>query len=62
MLASEFLGLLFTWPKCYTECYLFQMILQFVSPNCYAHIYSEKLVHLPHCYFVNDYKQVCLHA
>lgn len=32
--------------------------LQFVSPMCYAHIYSEKLVHLPHCYFVNDYKQV----
>jgi protein O-GlcNAc transferase len=35
---------------------------EFVSPSCYAHIYSEKLVHLPHCYFVNDYKQVCLHA
>lgn len=34
------------------------MILQFVSPTCYSHIYSEKLVHLPHCYFVNDYKQV----
>lgn len=31
---------------------------QFVSPLRYAHIYSEKLVHLPHCYFVNDYKQV----
>ncbi|XP_017622978.1 probable UDP-N-acetylglucosamine--peptide N-acetylglucosaminyltransferase SEC [Gossypium arboreum] len=30
---------------------------EFVSPLCYAHIYSEKLVHLPHCYFVNDYKQ-----
>ncbi|GJN21085.1 hypothetical protein PR202_gb08533 [Eleusine coracana subsp. coracana] len=30
---------------------------EFVSPTCYAHIYSEKLVHLPHCYFVNDYKQ-----
>ncbi|OEL18475.1 putative UDP-N-acetylglucosamine--peptide N-acetylglucosaminyltransferase SEC [Dichanthelium oligosanthes] len=30
---------------------------EFVSPSCYAHIYSEKLVHLPHCYFVNDYKQ-----
>jgi predicted O-linked N-acetylglucosamine transferase (SPINDLY family) len=38
------------------------MVLQFVSPSSYAHIYSEKLVHLPHCYFVNDYKQVCLHA
>ena len=38
------------------------MVLQFVSPSCYAHIYSEKLVHLPHCYFVNDYRQVCLHA
>ena len=37
------------------------MILQFVSPSCYAHIYSEKLVHLPHCYFVNDYKQVHIH-
>lgn len=31
---------------------------QFVSPLRYAHIYSEKIVHLPHCYFVNDYKQV----
>lgn len=30
---------------------------EFVSPLCYAHVYSEKLVHLPHCYFVNDYKQ-----
>ncbi|KAG5614239.1 hypothetical protein H5410_014063 [Solanum commersonii] len=30
---------------------------EFVSPMKYAHIYSEKLVHLPHCYFVNDYKQ-----
>ncbi|XP_044499771.1 probable UDP-N-acetylglucosamine--peptide N-acetylglucosaminyltransferase SEC [Mangifera indica] len=30
---------------------------EFVSPLHYAHIYSEKLVHLPHCYFVNDYKQ-----
>ncbi|KAJ3675751.1 hypothetical protein LUZ60_004793 [Juncus effusus] len=29
---------------------------EFVSPLRYAHIYSEKLVHLPHCYFVNDYK------
>ncbi|PQQ14894.1 putative UDP-N-acetylglucosamine--peptide N-acetylglucosaminyltransferase SEC [Prunus yedoensis var. nudiflora] len=30
-------------------------------PVCFtstlSHIYSEKLVHLPHCYFVNDYKQ-----
>ncbi|KAJ7978209.1 Tetratricopeptide repeat (TPR)-like superfamily protein [Quillaja saponaria] len=30
---------------------------EFVSPLHYSHIYSEKLVHLPHCYFVNDYKQ-----
>ncbi|CAN1729688.1 Probable UDP-N-acetylglucosamine--peptide N-acetylglucosaminyltransferase SEC [Linum perenne] len=30
---------------------------EFVSPLQYARIYSEKLVHLPHCYFVNDYKQ-----
>ncbi|XP_016465675.2 putative UDP-N-acetylglucosamine--peptide N-acetylglucosaminyltransferase SEC [Nicotiana tabacum] len=30
---------------------------EFVSPTRYSHIYSEKLVHLPHCYFVNDYKQ-----
>ncbi|VFQ64601.1 unnamed protein product [Cuscuta campestris] len=30
---------------------------EFVSPTQYSHIYSEKLVHLPHCYFVNDYKQ-----
>ncbi|CAN8269855.1 unnamed protein product [Cochlearia groenlandica] len=30
---------------------------EFVSPLRNAHIYSEKLVHLPHCYFVNDYKQ-----
>ncbi|XP_055804796.1 probable UDP-N-acetylglucosamine--peptide N-acetylglucosaminyltransferase SEC [Solanum dulcamara] len=29
---------------------------EFVSPMRYSHIYSEKLVHLPHCYFVNDYK------
>ncbi|KAH0635088.1 hypothetical protein KY284_037874 [Solanum tuberosum] len=29
---------------------------EFVSPMNYAH-YSEKLVHLPHCYFVSDYKQ-----
>ncbi|TVU36056.1 hypothetical protein EJB05_17967 [Eragrostis curvula] len=28
-----------------------------VSPLEYSHIYSENLVHLPHCYFVNDYKQ-----
>ncbi|KAI3971963.1 hypothetical protein MKX01_030164 [Papaver californicum] len=31
---------------------------EFVSPTGYSHIYSEKLVHLPHCYFVNDYKPV----
>uniref|UniRef100_A0A0E0FXJ1 protein O-GlcNAc transferase n=1 Tax=Oryza nivara TaxID=4536 RepID=A0A0E0FXJ1_ORYNI len=30
---------------------------EFVSPLKFSHIYSEKLVHLPHCYFVNDYKQ-----
>ncbi|KAG8649817.1 probable UDP-N-acetylglucosamine--peptide N-acetylglucosaminyltransferase SEC [Manihot esculenta] len=30
---------------------------EFVSPIRYSHIYSEKLVHMPHCYFVNDYKQ-----
>nr|XP_024378195.1 probable UDP-N-acetylglucosamine--peptide N-acetylglucosaminyltransferase SEC isoform X2 [Physcomitrium patens]PNR52544.1 hypothetical protein PHYPA_008918 [Physcomitrium patens] len=30
---------------------------ELVSPHEYAHIYSEKIVHLPHCYFVNDYKQ-----
>ncbi|KAJ4845650.1 hypothetical protein Tsubulata_036225 [Turnera subulata] len=30
---------------------------EFVSPSHFSHIYSEKLVHLPHCYFVNDYKQ-----
>ncbi|CAH9125216.1 unnamed protein product [Cuscuta epithymum] len=30
---------------------------EFVSPTKYSNIYSEKLVHLPHCYFVNDYKQ-----
>jgi protein O-GlcNAc transferase len=36
-------------------------LLQFVSPLQYAHIYSEKIVHLPHCYFVNDYKQVCFY-
>ncbi|MED6156209.1 hypothetical protein PIB30_012485 [Stylosanthes scabra] len=30
---------------------------EFVSPLSSAHIYSEKLVHLPHSYFVNDYKQ-----
>ncbi|KAJ7526666.1 hypothetical protein O6H91_16G018000 [Diphasiastrum complanatum] len=30
---------------------------ELVSPSKYAHIYAEKLVHLPHCYFVNDYKQ-----
>ncbi|XP_024526762.1 probable UDP-N-acetylglucosamine--peptide N-acetylglucosaminyltransferase SEC [Selaginella moellendorffii] len=30
---------------------------ELVCPNEFAHIYSEKLVHLPHCYFVNDYKQ-----
>ncbi|MFS7903298.1 putative protein O-GlcNAc transferase [Helianthus anomalus] len=28
---------------------------EFVSPLKYSHIYSEKLVHVPHCYFVNDY-------
>ncbi|KAG5588652.1 hypothetical protein H5410_049086 [Solanum commersonii] len=31
---------------------------EFVSPMKYAHFYSEKLLHLPHCYFVNDYKQI----
>ncbi|GJY28313.1 probable UDP-N-acetylglucosamine--peptide N-acetylglucosaminyltransferase SEC [Tanacetum coccineum] len=30
---------------------------EFVSPTRFAHMYSEKLVHLPHCYFVNVYKQ-----
>jgi predicted O-linked N-acetylglucosamine transferase (SPINDLY family) len=30
---------------------------ELVSPLKFSHIYSEKLVHLPHCYFVNDYKQ-----
>jgi len=30
---------------------------EFVSPMRFAHIYSEKIVHMPHCYFVNDYKQ-----
>ncbi|XP_050221942.1 probable UDP-N-acetylglucosamine--peptide N-acetylglucosaminyltransferase SEC [Mercurialis annua] len=30
---------------------------EFVSPTRYSHIYSEKLIHMPHCYFVNDYKQ-----
>ncbi|KAF3624930.1 putative UDP-N-acetylglucosamine--peptide N-acetylglucosaminyltransferase SEC [Capsicum annuum] len=30
---------------------------EFVSPLKYTHFYSEKLVHLPHCYFVHDYKQ-----
>ncbi|KAM1223165.1 hypothetical protein TB2_010465 [Malus domestica] len=30
---------------------------EFVSPLRFSHIYSEKIVHLPHCYFVNDYKQ-----
>ncbi|KAK1293904.1 putative UDP-N-acetylglucosamine--peptide N-acetylglucosaminyltransferase SEC [Acorus calamus] len=30
---------------------------EFVSPTRFSHIYSERLVHLPHCYFVNDYKQ-----
>ncbi|XP_077228749.1 tetratricopeptide repeat (TPR)-like superfamily protein [Tasmannia lanceolata] len=30
---------------------------EFVSPTRSSHIYSEKLVLLPHCYFVNDYKQ-----
>lgn len=34
------------------------LLLQFVSPTKFSHIYSETLVHLPHCYFVNDYKQV----
>ncbi|KAK2980440.1 hypothetical protein RJ640_013994 [Escallonia rubra] len=33
---------------------------EFVSPTQFSHIYSEKLVHLPHCYFVNDYKQASL--
>ena len=37
---------------------IFPLLSQFVSPSHFAHIYSEKLVHLPHCYFVNDYKQV----
>lgn len=36
------------------------LLWQFVSPLKYSHIYSEKLVHLPYCYFVNDYKQVCI--
>uniref|UniRef100_A0A7C9AKF9 protein O-GlcNAc transferase n=1 Tax=Opuntia streptacantha TaxID=393608 RepID=A0A7C9AKF9_OPUST len=30
---------------------------EFVSPRHLSHIYSENLVHVPHCYFVNDYKQ-----
>ncbi|XP_066307813.1 probable UDP-N-acetylglucosamine--peptide N-acetylglucosaminyltransferase SEC isoform X2 [Miscanthus floridulus] len=30
---------------------------EFVSLLKYSHIYLEKLVHLPYCYFVSDYKQ-----
>ena len=30
---------------------------EFVSPMRFAHLYSETIVHMPHCYFVNDYKQ-----
>ncbi|XP_010673371.2 probable UDP-N-acetylglucosamine--peptide N-acetylglucosaminyltransferase SEC [Beta vulgaris subsp. vulgaris] len=30
---------------------------EFVSPSYLSHIYAEKLVHVPNCYFVNDYKQ-----
>uniref|UniRef100_A0A803LTJ3 protein O-GlcNAc transferase n=1 Tax=Chenopodium quinoa TaxID=63459 RepID=A0A803LTJ3_CHEQI len=30
---------------------------EFVSPSHLSHLYSEKLVHVPNCYFVNDYKQ-----
>ncbi|KAL2924073.1 putative UDP-N-acetylglucosamine--peptide N-acetylglucosaminyltransferase SEC [Bienertia sinuspersici] len=30
---------------------------EFVSPSHLSHLYAEKLVHVPNCYFVNDYKQ-----
>ncbi|XP_021749155.1 probable UDP-N-acetylglucosamine--peptide N-acetylglucosaminyltransferase SEC isoform X1 [Chenopodium quinoa] len=30
---------------------------EFVSPSHLSHLYSETLVHVPNCYFVNDYKQ-----
>lgn len=30
---------------------------EFVSPRRLSHLYSEKLVHVPNCYFVSDYKQ-----
>ncbi|KAL9240083.1 hypothetical protein vseg_014343 [Gypsophila vaccaria] len=30
---------------------------EFVSPSHLSHIYAEKLVHVPNCYFVSDYKQ-----
>ncbi|KAK3252722.1 hypothetical protein CYMTET_38002 [Cymbomonas tetramitiformis] len=31
-----------------------------VAPEHLRHCYSEKLVYMPHCYFVNDYKQAHL--
>ncbi|GMN25847.1 hypothetical protein TIFTF001_001078 [Ficus carica] len=39
------------------DCIHYLVTDEFVSPLHLSHIYSEKLVHLPHCYFVNDYKQ-----
>jgi len=30
---------------------------EFFSPMRFAHVYSEKIVHMSYCYFVNDYKQ-----
>eukprot|EP00276_Gloeochaete_wittrockiana_P011418 CAMPEP_0184651206 /NCGR_PEP_ID=MMETSP0308-20130426/8792_1 /TAXON_ID=38269 /ORGANISM="Gloeochaete witrockiana, Strain SAG 46.84" /LENGTH=1117 /DNA_ID=CAMNT_0027085261 /DNA_START=44 /DNA_END=3397 /DNA_ORIENTATION=+ len=32
---------------------------QHVIPNKYAHRYTEKILHMPHSYFVNDHKQSC---
>ena len=45
---------------CISNCPSVTLLWQFVSPTRFSHIYSENLVHLPHCYFVNDYKQVSI--
>ncbi|KVH97005.1 Tetratricopeptide-like helical [Cynara cardunculus var. scolymus] len=50
----SYMGLLSTTGARYTQ---YLVTNEFVSSTWFSHLNSEKLVHLPHCYFVNDYKQ-----
>jgi len=60
--AKSIIQSIFVWGARYVSvvfCSNLFFQLLFISPRHLSHIYSENLVHLPHCYFVNDYKQFC---